>query len=116
VAALLNVVALVMIAAAYVPGNHIKAALKHPMILGVKVWAFAHLISNQMLAELVLFGAFLLWAVLDFRSAKARDAAAGVTYPAGRMGPTVVTLVLGVAAALAIAFWAHGVLFGVKPF
>lgn len=115
-AALLNMVALVMIVAAYVPGNHVKAALKHPMILGVKVWAFAHLVSNQMLAEFVLFGAFLVWAVLCFRAAKARDRAAGTTYAAGRIGPTLVTVGVGIALAMVIALWAHGVLFGVKPF
>ena len=120
VAALLNLVALVMIVAAYVPRNQIKARLKHPMILGVKVWAFAHLVSNQMLADLVLFGAFLAWAVLDFRALRARDRASSVAAPAatreGSIGATVVTVVLGVALWVLVAFWAHGALIGVKPF
>ncbi len=116
-AALLNLAALVMIVAAYVPGNMIRARLMgHPMILGVKVWAFAHLISNQMLAEFVLFGAFLVWAVLAFRAARSRDRAAGVSPPPGRLGPTVETVLIGAALWALIAFWAHGVVIGVRPF
>lgn len=115
-ASLLVLVSLVMLVAAYVPGNHVKAALKHPMILGVKVWAFAHLVSNQTLAEFILFGAFLVWAVLDFRAAKARDRAGNVTYPPGRLAPTLITVVAGVGLWAFIAFWAHGAWFGVRPF
>ncbi|MBL8324710.1 MAG: NnrU family protein [Rubrivivax sp.] len=115
-ASLLVLVSLVMIAAAYVPGNHLRARLGHPMILGVKVWAFAHLVSNQMLAEWVLFGSFLVWAVFDYRAAKARDRAAGVAAAPGRLGPTLLTVAIGVGLWAAIAFWAHGAWFGVKPF
>lgn len=116
VAALLNLVAFVMIVAAYVPGNFIKARLRHPMVLGVKVWALAHLVSNQMLGEMVLFGAFLVWAVLDFRAARARDRASGEAPPAGRVGPTIVTVVVGVVGWAVFAVWVHGALIGVKPF
>jgi uncharacterized membrane protein len=116
-AALLNLVALVMLVGAYVPGNLIKTRLLgHPMILSIKVWAFAHLVSNQTLAEFVLFGAFLVWAVLDFRAARMRDRAAGVSPPPGRMGPTIVTVLVGAGLWALIAFWAHGALIGVKPF
>jgi uncharacterized membrane protein len=115
-AALLNLVAFIFLVAAYVPGNAIKAKLKHPMVLGVKVWAFAHLLSNGMLHDIVLFGAFLAWAALSFRAARGRDKAAGTVYPAGRAGPTVVVAVAGLLAWLAFAFWAHGALIGAKPF
>lgn len=117
-ASLLNLVALVLVVAAYVPGNHLKARLGHPMVLGVKVWALAHLVSNQMLAEVVMFGAFLLWAVLDFRAARGRDRAAGgsAAVRAPSAGATVVTVGVGVVAWAVIAFWAHGVAFGVQPF
>lgn len=116
IASLLVLVALVMLVAAYVPGNHVKAKLHHPMILGVKVWAFAHLVSNQMLAEIVLFGAFLVWAVLSYRAAKARDRADHVTYAPGRVGPTIVTVLAGCGLWAFFAFWAHGAWFGVRPF
>jgi uncharacterized membrane protein len=115
-AALLTVPAFVLLVAAYVPGNAIKAKLHHPMVLSVKTWALAHLLSNGMLADLLLFGGFLLWAVLSFRAARARDRAAGTVYPAGRVGPTIVVVVVGLVAWAVFAMWAHGVLIGVKPF
>jgi uncharacterized membrane protein len=115
-AALLNVLAFVFLVAAYVPGNGIKARLHHPMVLGVKTWALAHLISNGNLAHVVLFGSFLAWAVLDFISARRRDRIQGLQYPAGRTAPTVMTVVLGIVVAGVFAMWLHGMLIGVKPF
>lgn len=114
-ASLLTLGAFVLLAAAYVPSNRIKAAIGHPMIAGVKLWAFAHLISNGMLADVVLFGSFLAWAVADFIAARRRDRAAGVTYNSGAV-PTVVTVLLGVVLWAAFAFWLHRVLIGVAPF
>lgn len=116
VASLLTLVAFVLLFAAYVPRNAIKAKLKHPMVLAVKVWAFAHLLSNGTLADLLLFGAFLLWAVLDFRSARGRDRAAGTVYPAGTMAGTAGAVVVGVAAWLAFALYLHAAWIGVAPF
>ena len=75
---LLTAVAFVLLAAAYVPGNRIRAAVGHPMVLGVKVWAFAHLLANGALASVLLFGAFLAWAIADFVAARRRDRNAGV--------------------------------------
>ena len=115
-ASLLVLVALVLLAAAYVPGNALKARLHHPMVLGVKTWALAHLLANNTLADVLLFGGFLLWAVADFRSARQRDRAAGTVYPPGRPGPTLVTVVAGVAVWAALAFGGHAWLFGVRPF
>lgn len=115
-AALLTLLAFVMLAAAYVPGNAIKARLHHPMVLGVKTWALAHLLANGLLAHVVLFGAFLVWAVLDFRAARQRDRAGQVVYASGRAVPTVATVLLGVALWAGFAFWAHGAWIGVRPF
>ena len=115
-AALLTLPAFVFLFGAYVPGNAIKARLKHPMILGVKVWALAHLLANNTLADLLLFGGFLLWAVLCFRAARQRDRAASVVYAPGRAGPTVLTVLVGVAAWAGFAFWGHAALIGVRPF
>jgi uncharacterized membrane protein len=114
-AAALMVLAMVLIAASQVPRNHVRAALHHPMVLSVKVWAVAHLIANNTLADVVLFGAFLLWAVLDFRSARRRDRMNGTTYAPGTARGTTITLAAGVAAWALFAFWAHGFLFGVRP-
>ena len=115
-AALLTLPAFVLLVAAYVPGNSIKSRLRHPMVLGVKLWALAHLIANNTLADLLLFGGFLLWAVLAFRAARQRDRTDNVLYPPGRTGPTVLAVAIGLIAWAAFAFWAHGVLIGVRPF
>jgi len=115
-AALLTLPAFVLLAAAYIPGNAIKARLHHPMVLGVKVWAFSHLLVGRTLAAEVLFGAFLVWAALSFRAARARDRAAGTVYAPGRAGPTVVAVAVGVVAWAGFAFWGHGALIGVRPF
>lgn len=114
-AALLTLIAFVLLIAAYVPGNAIKAKLHHPMVLAVKVWALAHLLANGTVEHVVLFGAFLVWAVLSFRAARGRDRAAGTVYPAGNAGATAITVVVGAAAWAGFAFWAHGTLIGVRP-
>lgn len=114
-ASLLTLIAFVLLVAAYVPGNGIKARVHHPMVLGVKSWAFAHLLANGQLAHVLLFGAFLLWAVADFASLRARDRRSGATYPAGTLGRTGLTLVLGVVAWAVFAFQLHGWLIGIRP-
>ena len=115
IAGLLTLVAFVLVTAAYVPRNGIKARLHHPMVLGVKLWAFAHLLANGNLAHIVLFGSILLWAALSFKAARGRDRAAGTVYPPGTTSGTVTTVVVGVLAWAAFAFWAHGLLIGVRP-
>ena len=115
-ASLLVLVAMVLLVAAYVPRNGLKARLHHPMVLAVKVWALAHLLANNTVADVLLFGAFLLWAALDFRAARQRDRAGAVRYPAGSAVATGVTLVLGGLLWAALAFWGHALLFGVRPF
>lgn len=116
IAALLVLVAFVLVTAAYVPRNHIKAAIGHPMYAGIKLWAFAHLISNGRVIDVLLFGAFLVWAVVGFISARRRDRRAGASYPPGSALWTVSTLVIGVAAWLVFALKAHVWLIGVAPF
>jgi uncharacterized membrane protein len=116
IASLLTLISFVLLVAAYVPRNGIKARVHHPMVISVKVWAFAHLLCNGNLADVVLFGSFLIWAVLDFRAARGRDRAAGTVYPAGSAAGTASTVVVGVAAWAGFAFFLHGVLIGVRPF
>jgi len=115
-AALLTIPAFVLLVAAYVPGNAIKRAIGHPMIAGVKVWALAHLLSNGTLADVLLFGTFLAWAVLGFIAARRRDRAAGTTYPAGPGSRTAITVVVGLVAWAVFAFALHRPLIGVAPF
>jgi uncharacterized membrane protein len=116
VAALLTIPAFILLAAAYVPGTRIKRAVGHPMVAGVKSWAFAHLLANGTLADVVLFGAFLVWAIADYIAARRRDRAAGAVYVVGPITRDVTAVVVGLIAWAAFAFWLHGALIGVRPF
>jgi uncharacterized membrane protein len=115
-AGLLTLIAFIFLAAAYVPRNHLKARFHHPMVLGVKAWAVAHLLANGNLADLLLFGSFLVWALLSFIAARRRDRAAGTIYSPGTAQGTAITVVAGVAAWALFAFWLHQLLIGVRPF
>jgi len=115
VTALLMILAFILFVAAYIPRNWFKARLHHPMILSVKLWAFAHLLSTGVAATVVLAGAFLLWAVLDFRSARQRDRAAGTVYPPGTAVGTAITVAAGLVAWSVFALLLHGPLIGVRP-
>jgi uncharacterized membrane protein len=116
IAALLMLFAFIMLVAAYVPGNAIKSKLRHPMTLSVKTWALAHLLANGNLADVVLFGAFLIWAVLCFIAARKRDRTAGTVYAAGKAMPTVITLVVGLVAYGVFSMYLHRLLIGVPVF
>ncbi|MHB1124074.1 MAG: NnrU family protein [Ramlibacter sp.] len=116
VAALLLVVSFILLVAAYVPRNGIKAKLHHPMVLGVKVWALAHLLANGVAADVVLFGAFLAWAISSYRAARQRDRASNTVYPPGTAAMTALTVIIGVVAWAVFAFMLHGPLIGVRPF
>lgn len=115
-ASLLTLISFVLLVAAYVPGNGIKARVHHPMVLGVIGWSLAHLLSNGNHIHLVLFGSFFIWAVLDLRAALRRDRIAGTRYPGGTAGATGVTVAFGVGTWIAVALWLHGLLIGVRPF
>jgi uncharacterized membrane protein len=99
--------------AAYLPGR-IKTSTKHPMLVAVKLWAFAHLLANGLLADVVLFGGFLAWAVLDRISLKRRPPQTLRTAPARRFNDAI-AIVLGLAVYVLLVGWAHVRLFGVSP-
>lgn len=113
--ALFTLVAFVLVVAAYVPRNHIKSALGQPMLLGVVVWASGHLLSNGMLHDVVLFGAFLAWALLMAVALQQRDRLAGVRPAPGTLRGDGIALVAGIVAWVVFAFWLHGRLIGVDP-
>ena len=115
-AALLTLVAFVLLASAYVPGNMIKARVHHPMVAGVKVWAFAHLLANGTLAHVLLFGSFLVWAVLLFIASRKRDRRDAAVYAVGQPVATGMAIAIGVASWIAFTLWLHGWLIGVRPF
>jgi uncharacterized membrane protein len=113
--ALLVLLAFILFAAGDVPRNSIKAVLRQPAIMGVLVWAAAHLLANGMLADLVLFGSFLAWAALDLVVTRRREAGAGETYPAGTLRGNVTVVVSGALIWAVFAFWLHEWLIGVRP-
>jgi uncharacterized membrane protein len=102
-----------LILAAYLPGR-IKSALKHPMLAAVKFWAFAHLLSNGTLADVLLFGGFLAWAVLDRISLKRRPPQMLRTVPPSSFND-VIAVVLGLAIYALFIGWAHRWLIGMSP-
>jgi uncharacterized membrane protein len=114
-AALLTVPAFILLAATYVPRNQIQAALHHPMVVGVQLWALAHLFANGTQLDTLLFGAFLVWAFLSFLAARRRDRTEGRTYPAGRPAMTLVAVAAGIGLWVVFAFWLHERWIGVAP-
>ncbi|MDP2018023.1 NnrU family protein [Hydrogenophaga sp.] len=117
-AAVLMLPVFVLLLAAYLPGR-IKSAAKHPMLLAVKLWALAHLLANGTLADVLLFGGFLAWAVVDRISVKKRTAAgllrAGPVLPDSRANDAI-ALVGGLGIYVLFVVWAHAWLIGVRPF
>jgi uncharacterized membrane protein len=98
--------AFVLVSAAYIPGS-IKKALTHPMLAGVKLWAFAHLLSNGDLGGIVLFGSILAWAVYDRISLKSRTDAGSPPIPIGGWKNDVMAVIVGTLVYLAVGFVFH---------
>jgi uncharacterized membrane protein len=119
---LLMLLSSILLMATYIPRNHFKMRLGHPMVLSVKVWALSHLLANGNLADLVLFGSFLIWAVLNFRSARARDRAQVQNSDANEEAPlkpnllaTLIALFGGMGLWAVITFVLHAKVVGVAP-
>ena len=102
--------------AAYLPGR-ISRVAKHPMLLATKLWATAHLLANGTLADVLLFGGFLAWAIADRVSVKRRAADAARTAPGAPPGPMndAIAVIGGLAVYALTVFWLHRVAFGVSP-
>lgn len=113
--ALLTIPAFILLAAAYVPGNRIKEKVGHPMLLAVKFWSFGHLLGNGKLYGVLLFGAFLVWSIVDYASCRRRDRANKVVQPAGNKRGDAITLIAGLAGWALFAFLLHGLLIGYAP-
>jgi len=102
----------ILAVANFVPGNAIKAKLGMPILVAVKVWAFAHLMANGDLASMILFGGFLAWAIFQYRSARRRNPPSGNGATIGM--PEMVTVAAG-SLLYGIVFFLHPVLFGAAP-
>jgi uncharacterized membrane protein len=107
--------AVVLLVAAYVRGG-IYRAVKHPMLTAVKLWAFAHLLSNGDLGSIILFGAFLAWAVVDRISLKRRSDPGSPPIPVGGPLNDVIAVAVGIVVYLALGFAFHPVVIGVPVF
>ena len=105
----------ICVAAAYIPGN-IKRVLKHPMLVGVKTWAFAHLCANGDLGGIILFGSVLAWAVYDRITLKHRKDAGAPPIPVGGAKNDIIAIVVGTTIYLALGFVFHPVVIGVPAF
>jgi len=114
VAAVFLLPTFVLFLAPYFPGR-IASATKHPQLVAVKIWAVAHLLVNGTLADAMLFGSFLVWAVADRISMKSRPVRPISGAPASAVND-VVLVVVGLALYVALVLWLHEVAFGVRPF
>lgn len=106
---------IVCVTAAYIPG-YIKTTLKHPMLVGVKLWALAHLISNGDLGSILLFGSILGWAVFDRISLKRRTDPGAPPIPVGGWTNDVLAVLVGTVVYLAVGFVFHPLVIGVPAF
>jgi uncharacterized membrane protein len=100
--------AIIMVVAAYIRGR-IYVTLKHPMLAGVKLWAFGHLLANGDLGGIILFGSFLAWAVFDRISLKRRGDAGAPPIPVGGAANDLIAIAVGGVTYLALAFAFHPV-------
>ena len=110
----LMLIAVIVVTAAFIP-SHIKTKAKHPMLAGIKIWAFAHLLVNGDLGSILLFGSFLAWAVYARIAAKRRGDLGPKTAPAGWTNDILV-VVIGVVVYLLLGFYFHPYVIGMRVF
>jgi uncharacterized membrane protein len=108
-------VALILLASYFFKRSHTAVITHHPMLWSVMLWSVGHLIANGSAADLVLFGAFLVWSVADLASSYARDRRNGVVYPAPELSATAGAVVAGVVVYALLVGGLHLWLFGVSP-
>ena len=113
VAAVLLLPVFILFVAPYFPGRISKTTV-HPQLVAVKLWAASHLLVNGTLADLLLFGTFLAWAVADRISMKHRVSRAVPSAPESKAND-VIAVLLGLSLYAVTVFWAHEALFGIRP-
>ena len=107
--------AMILFVATYLPGTRIKRFTGHPMMLGTRIWAGAHLLSNGRVADVLLFGSLFAWALFAHHAARARDRVAGASAPeVGPWSRDLIALSAAVVLWAAIILWLHQ-LIGVMP-
>ena len=101
-----------LLVAAYLPGR-LKTVIGHPMLLAVKFWAIAHLLTKGTLAAMLLMGALLAWAVYDLISVKQRERAGQVRVATGPVRNDIFAVLIGLALYAGMILWGHAALIGV---
>lgn len=115
-AGLLVLVALFFVGSALVPHTTMKKKIGYPMLIAVKIWAFAHLISNGTLADMILFGSFLIWSIVSFAVYRRRDREAGVVRDQeSGVQFDLAAFTFAMVSWFAIAFYLHQAIIGVSP-
>jgi uncharacterized membrane protein len=105
--------AFISLAAAYVPSSNIKRVVRHPMLLGVGLWGIAHLLDGATLKQLMLFGSFLLYSVVDAIADSKREPSEG-TQPPTKLLSDVIAVGIGLVVYVIFAMWLHRILFGIS--
>jgi len=108
--------AVIFVLAAYIPAGHMKRMLMHPMLVGVKLWALAHLIANCDLGSIILFGSFVAWAAFDRVTLKHRSDAGAPPIAVGGYRNDFIAVVAGTLVYFALGFWFHPYVIGVPVF
>ena len=114
--AVFTLVAFILISAPYIPRNHFKSKIGHPMYASVKTWSLGHLLATGMLHDLVLFGPFFAWSIVGFAISRRRDRKAGVTYGEGTAMGDILTVIVGTIGWTLFALWLHPRWIGVSAF
>ncbi len=115
VTVLLTWPAIICVTAAYIPGD-IKRTLKHPMLVGIKLWAVAHLISSGDLGSIILFGSLLAWAVYDRITLKRRSDPGAPPIPTGGRRNDLIAIVVGTIFYLGLGLVFHPLVIGRAAF
>ena len=105
----------IAVVAAYIPGN-IKRVLKHPMLVGVKLWAVAHLCANGDLGGIILFGGVLAWAVYDRISLKHRSDPGSLPIPMGGTRNDIIAIIIGTVLYAVLGLVFHPLVIGLPAF
>jgi uncharacterized membrane protein len=108
-------IALVLLAGFLFKRSHIAVVTHHPMLWAVLLWSVGHLVANGSAADIVLFGAFLVWSAADLVSSYARDRRDRVVYPEPQLAATAGAVVVGLVVYALLIAGLHLWLFGVSP-
>ena len=117
-AGLLVLVALFFVGSALVPNTSMKQKMGYPLLIGIKIWAFAHLISNGTVVDVMIFGSFLVWSIVSFAVYRRRDRKAGVVYATSdesSVPSNLLAFVFAMMSWFSIVFYLHEAIIGVSP-